>query len=586
MLIWQDKYHVYAKMNNFLEENFKPILSILNDSGFKYDKKTRISTSNFLTVQDDLVERLSMFDTVEGCVMTNQFDARDFIKNFDIKYDESLTPLPPKNRIQKRAIHGAIQYEGSHHHHRMGVGKTYIAIATANHFFHHNIINQMIIVTEGIVLYNWKYELLKFAKDCTEDDIYIVDTKSRKPFDQHYKYIVMSYDGIKMVMRDLNKGKFTSRTKKVKALDKVLENKNFMLVSDEIHRISNKGTSQNNAVLMLSSYATTKIGLSATPFRKVWQEKYQHMKFISTELVFGMDYSSFVRSTAVTKGEFSSVVKVSKPEKQAKWDKFWEPLIFTGQLDIEAKNHIKVIWIEMDDVYEQMYKDIAQRRIDDIIAQNGYLDSAKTLGMFIHMLMALSDFSLVDHVMDGLGQWDLERNPKYDIVKDLLKTHIEEYKERVVLWQGNPKLLDQLGEKFHKYKPDVVHGKSGHTKEERNQLIVDFNTIMEKMLLIANNGVMGTGTNIQGANISAFWGIDYDYIKFDQTTGRIYREGQENDCTQYVILFKNSIEESAWWAIQNKASLNSLTLQFKSFSKTQIKDVLTGKIYKVFSSIT
>jgi superfamily II DNA or RNA helicase len=580
MILWQDKYNIFSKFDTFVDgDTFKAIRSILNDSGFVYDKKTKISKSNVFSIEKDLIQRLELFDSVHIHLGNLTIKATDYIKTYRIPYDETLLPVPPKNRIQKCAINGAVKLEGSLHIHRMGVGKTYIAVGAWNHFYHYGVVNQMVIVTVGIVLYNWKYEILKFANDVTEDDIYVVTSKNRKPFDKEYKYIIMTYDGLKMLMRDMKK------IKKIDKLDATMKDRKFMLVADEIHSISNKGTVQNKVIHKLSAYASIKMGLSATPIRRVWQEKYQHMKFLSKDLVFGMNYQQFVKSTATTRGAYSSIVKVSKPEKQEVWDNFWEPLIFTGQLNIEAQNHIKVIWIEMDDIYEQMYKDMAQRKIEDIIAKEGYLDATKTLGMFTHMIMALADFSLVEHVMDGLEEWDIKRNPKYDIVKQLLTTHIEENKEKVVLWQDNPKLLNKLGQEFHKYNPYVMHGKSGYDKKERNIIVSDFNTNSKRPLLIGNKQVLGTGGNIQGANVSIFWNTDHDFIKFDQATGRIYREGQDKDCIQYVILFKNSIEESAWWTIQNKANLNSLTLKFKSFNKQQIKDILTGNIDKVFGDV-
>lgn len=581
--LWQNEHKIYLIIESFLEsEIYKLVNDLLIDNCFI--KRSKFYEAYSYLINDNFLSELQSIVQVNGECYKEDLEVKDLIETYDIKYDESLLAFPPKNRLQKRTIYMAIKYEGSFHYHRMGVGKTYISLSIWNHYFHYGISDKLIIVCPGSVLYNWKYEILKFTKNTNSEDIYITSSKNRNPFESEARYVIMTYDSLRMVIKDIqkkDKKNFTNRTREIKGLENLLGNKKFCFIADEAHNVNRRTSLQSKAVQFVSEYANNVLNLTATPIRSEWQEKYVQSKLISPALVGDLSYSGFVKNTAITINPNSNIMIEQRPDQIEKWDNLWKTITFTGKLSIPQKNYIKVIWVDMSAKHKKLYKKLTSEKISEIDEKFGFIDSGATETAFIHLLMGLSDMSLVDHVID-IGNWKLTDNNKLSITNDLIKSHISNANnEKVIIWQENPKLLNSLSEHYQKHDPYTIHGQSGYSLEERLEVINDFNINLTRDLLIANSKVLGVGTNIQGANIAIHWNSKFDFVNFDQTTGRIYRQGQQKDCTQYVLIYKGTIEESAWYVIQKRYNINNLKLKYKSYGKDEIRAILDGKISKI-----
>lgn len=64
------------------------------------------------------------------------------------------------------------------------------------------------------------------------------------------------------------------------------------------------------------------------------------------------------------------------------------------------------------------------------------------------------------------------------------------------------------------------------------------------------------GLNLQYCNQMIFYTYDYSFLKFEQMSGRIYRNGQKQTCHYRILISKNTIEEKVWKAIEKKQSLD------------------------------
>lgn len=67
-----------------------------------------------------------------------------------------------------------------------------------------------------------------------------------------------------------------------------------------------------------------------------------------------------------------------------------------------------------------------------------------------------------------------------------------------------------------------------------------------------------------GCKRMIFYTMDYSYIKFKQMLHRVWRQGQENETTIDILLYKGSIEEEIWKAVEGKKKLADLFMSVKT----------------------
>ncbi len=122
--------------------------------------------------------------------------------------------------------------------------------------------------------------------------------------------------------------------------------------------------------------------------------------------------------------------------------------------------------------------------------------------------------------------------------------------KQIIIWTYWRSFTEAIAKSL-KVKP--IHG--GTPDAERKGIIDDFRG-GKKRILIAGMGTIAEGFNLQNCNIQIFANIWYDWIKYTQCTGRIYRNGQKYRTLTHLIYTRGTIEKDALYVLDQKMKIN------------------------------
>jgi len=144
---------------------------------------------------------------------------------------------------------------------------------------------------------------------------------------------------------------------------------------------------------------------------------------------------------------------------------------------------------------------------------------------------------------------------KIKALKDLLEEIPED--KQVLIWIQFHWELERLREEF---KDDccVLYGEM--SQKEKNQSIVDFQE-GKKRLLIAHPLTGGMGLTFTNCSYIVWYSLSYSQEQYSQANDRIYRIGQKNKCTYFLLMAKDSIDEVIHKVLDKKADLMEACLE-------------------------
>ena len=176
--------------------------------------------------------------------------------------------------------------------------------------------------------------------------------------------------------------------------------------------------------------------------------------------------------------------------------------------------------------------------VDDDMTLVGIItekDILKLLSVLENNSATVEDFMTKEVVNDA----------KLNEIKDIL-----DKSDQVVIWFYWKAYGKYLGE--HIDSSMVIDGDVSPAK--RQGIVNDFRSGKFKVL-IASQGTLAEGFNLQNAHVQIFANVYYDSIKYYQSISRLYRNGQKNKVVTYVLIGKGSIENEAWNVLSQKMDM-------------------------------
>jgi SNF2 family DNA or RNA helicase len=149
--------------------------------------------------------------------------------------------------------------------------------------------------------------------------------------------------------------------------------------------------------------------------------------------------------------------------------------------------------------------------------------------------------------MNQLESWKIEDNGKFSVAASLIEQYAEEDR-KIILWSGHPKIIDNLYERFSKYKPYKLHGQTvinkGESTAERNAAVCNgFLSDKDSRLLIANYDCLSTAVNLVEVTRMIFFDRSWDSSTYIQALKRANRIGSTEPLIVNNLIIFNSIEE-------------------------------------------
>ena len=139
-----------------------------------------------------------------------------------------------------------------------------------------------------------------------------------------------------------------------------------------------------------------------------------------------------------------------------------------------------------------------------------------------------------------------------------LKALLEEIGDhQVIVWANFKTEIKAITEAL----PNKSVGLWGGMKDDRDNVIKLFKAGMFQYL-IANPQSAAHGLTFTNCNYAIYFSMNYSYEMQKQSEDRIHRIGQNNKCTYYYLLAKNTIDKVIYNTVRKKGKLSTETLEY------------------------
>jgi SNF2 family DNA or RNA helicase len=572
--------------------NFTVLLEIMRKYGGKFNHNKRSLTGdNFSKVWtfDSHLARIiceeikcveSHFQIPSWTIELNSPQDRDFVK-----FRAAIEPTCVKSEwvgdFQRKGVLKGITQNRLALYWEMGLGKSFTIQTILNHWVCWERVNKYVILSppEGVI--NIALECIRFSSfNLTWNDIYIVDTTHRNPFDYpEKKVIIMTYRNLIMLHDDeykKQKGKRGSSIIRKNYIPWEKLGDGLCIIADEAHNIKNSRSKTWHILDKAKYFFEFRYIMTGTPAPKYAADLWTQMRFLHEKSV-ASDYYSFLRSIANLGNRFSSYAINFYYEDRVK--DFLDSVKYLisrekteGNLELPPIIY-NPIRIQMPPKQEHLYRSIVNHTITTIKQEgNGRVTLRELRNKFSYLSLALHDPCILQEgkidesqtspdIVSILQNWDITDNGKYDVAKSLIEKYVDEDR-KIILWSGHPKIIDSLTEKFKEFNPYKLHGKvvvnKGESVSERNTAICNaFVKDKRSNLLIANYDCLSSAVNLVEVTRMLFWDRSWEADIFNQALKRANRIGSTEPLIVNLLIFFSSIEEYQNREIVKRTNFNN-----------------------------
>lgn len=369
---------------------------------------------------------------------------------------------------------------------------------------------------------------------------WVEDFKKFQPFDR-----IIELDGKKKSKQALMTGNWDvaiinfERTWRTKELLTYID-KDCMIIIDESHKINTPDTKQGKFISLLGQNTDYKLILTATPMGNGYIDLYNQFYFLG---LLKMGYDTFKEKFCVFRIKFIPGLRPFQEIARYINVDILEKLLADYCVFYERKvdNDLIPSTIEVKVKLDKQYNKIARTRVYEDLA----FDNVSNLRL---CLKSLCSGSVIGKplISDGTGA-----NKVYQLNKNKIewvKTFLETFNERVVIFYNYNHQVEQLYEEISKMKRPVARYNSKH--KEKDLYLEKDNCVM---LCQYKSG--GTGIDwLKKGYVGIFYSLPDSYIEFYQAKGRLFRNGQTKKPLFYVLLSEGSksVDLINYKALKNK----------------------------------
>ncbi|PIE02003.1 MAG: hypothetical protein CSA81_09085 [Acidobacteria bacterium] len=395
----------------------------------------------------------------------------------------------------------------------MGLGKTVQSIGLLKSLEQEHRLGQCLIVVPTSLVYNWQAELQKFAPDL---DYCVFQPKDKNKLAEEKPPILICTYGLLTRHSDF--------------FESVQWN---VVLFDEAQALKNIKAKRTGTMRKLK--ANSKFCLTGTPMENHYGE-YFSLIDLAAPGVLG-EYETFMRTyslkskrpghEAITFLRRKTAPLVLRRHKKDILDQLPDKVETTVLLDLEKEQ-------------ARIYRDIAtawNKRVRDAIDKKGEAQSQ------LEMLTALLRLRQVCSCPSIIPDMEYRKiPPKFELLIAELQTILAEGAS-VVVFTNFKKTLDQFQHLLEKHQLPVLRISGEVPRKKRAEILEQFDTSAEPMLLMMTLKTGGVGLNLTKASyvfhLEPWWNPQVEF----QATDRVHRMGQDKSVNVYRFIMRETIEE-------------------------------------------
>lgn len=377
-----------------------------------------------------------------------------------------------------------------------GTGKTFMAIA---HYDKHNYMLPLLVLAPAskVSTGDWERDIKKyFAGRMVPDfEVYSYEKFARNTTHKQYK-----------------------ETKSLGVWsDYVKTHPNgFVVIADEVHKAKNPQSLTGKHVWETALKANQFIGLSATPLPNGWIDAINYFK------IFGLvKHKTAFKERYVDEVNYKGFPEIRgykhEDELQRLWNGIAKPLAKDKALDLPPVVTVPVP-LETPRLYWETYT--------DRIFKEEFLDNPSALLHALRQSVVEPKIKWLDEFLEGVSDnvvvfynYREERDQMLELIK-------KKHKGRTVFRQD--------GEKHEVPPKEAWPG-------------------LERTITLAQYQSGSTGIEMTYAATVVYLSPTYSYSNYEQSVGRVNRNGQTKKMTLYMLCAPTSVERDIWGALRNKS---------------------------------
>ena len=528
------------------------------------------------------------------------------------KTDSHFCPVKgkaPYENYQDEDIRRALRQNRFLFNWTMGCGKSFATAIIYEYLKVYKGVDKMILLTTRIGTYNLQSELSKFCLHVNRDDVLVFNSPksykkySRRIFDNeevcNKKVLVFSYDSWKL-MATAYGDKARGRTLNIPLDNFYGVGKDKLICLDECQQLSNPKSDRSRSLFKYMKYFKYRYLFSATPADKN-EKLYSVCMLLDPKLVRYMKYNEWINYYNDVGTWFSKYAINPKKWHQEDLDTLNQDLAkYSAKRD--AKDVLELppartetFTIDMSDKQKELYKLLTNDIVNNAIKKNPSLDGASvdviheafsTVCSFCENpnILGTNTSQLVsDHIKEKCAKYNYSSDyAKLDVIDAILEDEIDEQEvpNRGILWYTHPKTKDVVVERYAKYKPIIIAAEL--SEEERDAALAEFKSNPEHKILIASQNILATSVTLIECTCAIYLETSFSWETYYQSTGRIYRIGQDTCVRFYHIWLNDSTDMFHQRALQVKKEITDYLFSAKEkpiLTIKQMKQLFIGETF-------
>ena len=624
---------VASVMNCKDQSDFASQISILKNQKFTWNPNTKYWEKSALLYNDNLEDILrcvakDVYFPAPVKQLIKEFPSKlpsELIQDQEIlnidysklckinsKTDSHFCPVKgkaPYENYQDEDIRRALHQNRFLFNWSMGCGKSFATAIIYEYLKVYKGVDKMILLTTRIGTYNLQSELSKFCLHVNRDDVLVFNSPksykkySRKIFDNEEvcskKVLVFSYDSWKL-MATAYGDKARGRTLNIPLDNFYGVGKDKLICLDECQQLSNPKSDRSRSLFKYMKYFKYRYLFSATPADKN-EKLYSVCMLLDPKLVRYMKYNEWINYYNDVGTWFSKYAINPKKWHQEDLDALNQDLAkYSAKRD--AKDVLELppartetFTIDMSDKQKGLYRLLTNDIVNNAIKKNPSLDGASvdviheafsTVCSFCENpnILGTNTSQLVsDHIKEKCAKYNYSSDyAKLDVIDAILEDEIDEQEvpNRGILWYTHPKTKDVVVERYAKYKPIIIAAEL--SEEERDAALAEFKSNPEHKILIASQNILATSVTLIECTFAIYLETSFSWETYYQSTGRIYRIGQDTCVRFYHIWLNDSTDMFHQRALQVKKEITDYLFSAKEkpiLTIKQMKQLFIGETF-------
>lgn len=413
----------------------------------------------------------------------------------------------------------------------MGTGKTMSVIWAADYLMTKGYIRRVLIVCPLSIMDSaWRADLFKTVMHRRVDIAHGTPEKRRKVIASDAEFVIINYDGIGVVHKEIAAGGFD------------------LIVCDEASALKTAGTDRWKLMNQLVKPSSWLWLLTGTPAAQSPLDAYGLVKIMTPSAV--PSHVAGFRDRVMLK--VSTFKYVPKPEASQVVRDLLQPAIrYTKEECLDLPD---IIYTEREvplTPQQEKYYKLLKKEMLFYAAGNEV--SAVNAAVQMNKLLQISA---------GAAYSDTGEVIEFDCsarLKEMTEV-IGQSSHKVLVFANFKHSIDTIRAHLDKYKitNDVIHG--GISANKRTAIFNEFQTKPDPHVLIIQPQAASHGVTLHAANTIIWWGPITSTETYLQANARVHRAGQRNPCT-VVHLTGSAVEHKLYSSLMNKTEAHDSLLK-------------------------